>query len=160
MKELKLHLGCGNTRLEGYVNIDLVGTSATDRVMNLISLDYADSSVDEIRAEHVIEHFSREEFKIALRDWFRVLKKGGRILLECPDLEACMQEFLKAPYADKWGWWIKTIYGTQERLGQEHRNGFSEERLEELLELAGFKEVKTRKVFSHDSPSIQAEAKK
>jgi len=42
---LKLHLGCGNRHFDGYVNIDLRKTRATDLVCDIRKLPYPDNSV-------------------------------------------------------------------------------------------------------------------
>ena len=41
---------------------------------------------DEILAVHVIEHFFYWEVGPLLKSWRRVLKPGGKIILECPNL--------------------------------------------------------------------------
>src|SRR5438876_997559 len=53
---MKLHLGCGPNVIEGYVNIDkfTVGDGIANH--DILDLPYPDDSVDEILAEHVVEH--------------------------------------------------------------------------------------------------------
>lgn len=48
-------------------------------------------------AIHVIEHFWRWEVADVVREWARVLKPGGRLVLECPNLIAACQAFLEDP---------------------------------------------------------------
>lgn len=77
---LKLDIGGGDHPLEGFVNIDRkVGKEA-------YPLEYADDSVDEIHASHILEHFSYADAKTALREWHRVLKPGGTMRIAVPDL--------------------------------------------------------------------------
>ena len=60
---MKLHLGCGGTYLEGYVNIDYLTTEQTimnvkaDIYQDITTLEYDDNSIDEIRSHHMFEHF-------------------------------------------------------------------------------------------------------
>lgn len=98
---LRLNLGCGDKILPGYVNVDVAPSrkgAAPDVLCDLHQLTpFADASADEILAVHVVEHFWRWEVVDVLREWVRVLKPGGRMILECPNLITACQEFLKAP---------------------------------------------------------------
>lgn len=82
-RELKLHLGCGDNYLAGYLNIDLPPSRQTvvktkaDLYADIRVLDYPEGSVDEIRSHHVFEHFSRQEALKLLANWRRWLKVGG-----------------------------------------------------------------------------------
>ncbi len=100
---LRLNLGCGDKILPGYVNVDVVESRAgkkPDVLCDLHKLEpFADNSVDEILAVHVVEHFWRWEVPDILKEWVRVLKPGGRMILECPNLLSACEEFLKNPEA-------------------------------------------------------------
>lgn len=45
-----------------------------------------DNYADEAMAIHVIEHFHVWEAVPVIREWVRVLKPGGKLILECPSL--------------------------------------------------------------------------
>jgi len=135
---MKLNLGCGSEHKKGYLNIDLYCPVA-DLIHDLSQpLPFKDESIDKIYASHVIEHLSRAEWQKAKQDWARVLKKGGKLEILCPDLEYCMLNFLRNYHGKKWEYWIKTIYGSQEAEGEFHRNGFTLEKLKEDLTAEGF----------------------
>ena len=60
---MKLHLGCGRTRLPEYVNVDVVAGPAVDLVLDFDAcgpggarFPYPDDAVEESYASHVIEH--------------------------------------------------------------------------------------------------------
>lgn len=93
---LRLHLGCGNVRREGWVNIDLVPTPATDLVGDVTRLpDFADGSVEEIRMEAVYEHLFRHERLAALREWHRVLAPGGLLHIAfIPDFDVIAEHYV------------------------------------------------------------------
>ena len=81
---LKLHLGCGPTKLEGWVNIDFDPDLNPDVVADVRNLPYEEDSVEEIYASHLLEHFGYEE--PVLEEWHRVLKPGGNITVIVPDV--------------------------------------------------------------------------
>lgn len=141
VEPIKLNLGGGGIKKEGYINIDLYYPEANLKHDLRNPLPFSDNSIDEIYASHIIEHFTRKEWQIIKKDWFRVLKPEGKIEIICPDLEECMKYFLENKDKKRWEWWILTIYGGQEEYGegQEHKNGFTLDKLISDLEEEGFK---------------------
>ena len=94
---LRLNLGCGNKRLEGHFNIDIVATPATDLACDITRLPmFADGTAEEIRLEAVYEHLFRHERLAAIREWFRVLKPGGRLRVDwIPDFDAVAGRYVR-----------------------------------------------------------------
>jgi len=59
---LRLHIGCGERLLPGWVNADCVArVPGVVTGLDLTALPYPDNSVAEILAEHVLEHLSFAE---------------------------------------------------------------------------------------------------
>ncbi|HZZ94554.1 MAG TPA: methyltransferase domain-containing protein [Usitatibacter sp.] len=150
---LRLNLGCGDKILPGYVNVDAVESRAGQRpdvVCDLHDLSpFADASADEVLAVHVVEHFWRWEVVDVLREWVRVLKPGGRMVLECPNLASASAAFLAGPAqgsrADAGGqrtMWV--FYGDPQWRDplMVHRWGYTPESLAALLEEAGLVDVR------------------
>src|SRR5690606_12562215 len=94
-KPLQLHLGCGKKRIENFINIDRNISPATDYVTNAARLPCPADSVERIETYHVIEHIPYPVVKSALTDWHRVLRPGGTLVLECPDVNVAMREYLE-----------------------------------------------------------------
>jgi predicted SAM-dependent methyltransferase len=135
-RPLRLHLGCGSQRINGYVNIDWRKTRATDIVCNILKIPYADATVDLIEAYHVIEHLPRHKLPKALKEWFRVMVPGAMLILECPDFDKAVKEYLEGNEKR-----IDNIFGLQRFPGDTHLFGYNAKRLKKILEEAGFKDV-------------------
>ncbi len=83
---LKLHLGSGTVRLDGWVNIDLETPQADFHLDIRRALPFADGAARLIYNEHVIEHITADEGAQCLADWHRVLEPGGVLRIATPDL--------------------------------------------------------------------------
>ena len=98
---IRLNLGCGNVLLPGYINVDVVYDRSGIQpdincdIRNLTC--FPDNYCDEILAVHVIEHFYFWEVHDLLKEWVRVLKPNGKLILETPNLITACEEFLKDP---------------------------------------------------------------
>jgi predicted SAM-dependent methyltransferase len=148
---LKLNLGSNEVRFKDYLNVDLVPHKNVDIVCNAIKLPYEDNKVDEIIASHLIEHFHYHDGVKALKEWYRVLKVGGTMLIECPDFEAFCNIFPTIPEQDKHKYYVH-VWGYPWEQGQAHQFGYTPNQLINSLNLAGFKDIQkvTAKRFTGD----------
>lgn len=150
---LKLNLGCGDKILPGYVNVDVVEARAgmkPDVICDLHDLaPFEDGSADEILSVHVVEHFWRWEIGAVLKEWVRVLKPGGRMVVECPNIRSACEAFLQDPVsgaredaAGQRTMWV--FYGDPQWKDplMIHRWGYTPESLRELLVEAGLRDVR------------------
>lgn len=172
----KLHLGCGGQRHEGFINIDCTKTSATDLVCDIRKLPFQDNSVDTIESYHVFEHIpvclhanvsSKYGEKYAsliavLIEWLRVLKPEGNLVIEMPDLDGIVKEYLTADEKQREKLLIG-IYGSYRGNDNVdiHRWGANEERLNYLLKKAGFRYIKfvePQDYHIKDCPCLRVEA--
>ena len=90
----RLHLGCGATHLDGWINIDLFGTKA-DVYLDLRNpLPFEDASVDAVFHEHLIEHLPYAAALGFTRECARVLKPGGVLRMAMPDFRRYAESYL------------------------------------------------------------------
>lgn len=94
---VNLHLGCSGTRLDGYINIDLRPTAATDLAFDCTELaPFPDESVDRIFSNAFFEHLYVDARPKLLREASRVLKPTGLLLFTgLPDFLGVAQAYLE-----------------------------------------------------------------
>jgi predicted SAM-dependent methyltransferase len=85
---VKLNLGCGQNRLDGYVNTDREPAVEPDVVMDLEQFPwpFEDDSVDEVVAKHVLEHVgaTADLFIGVMQELYRVCSSGALIHIAVP----------------------------------------------------------------------------
>ena len=83
---MKLNLGCGTYRKEGFINIDIDKDCSPDLVLNLgrDTLPYPNDSVDHVISNHFLEHITRDESDHLMKELYRVCKSGAIIEFCCP----------------------------------------------------------------------------
>jgi predicted SAM-dependent methyltransferase len=156
---MKLNLGCGNKKLEGYTGVDI--DPRADVICDIRKLEFAaDNSVEEIIAVHVIEHFYKWEVLPMLFEWKRVLKPGGKLILECPNLEVAAMAILKG-WKDQMGMWA--LYGNPDLKNEFHCHhwGYTPATLVEVVRQAGYREpTALRAQFKIPERDLRVEAYK
>jgi len=130
MNKLKLNLGSGDCPIDGYVNID------RKNGQEAYPLDYADNSVDEIRASHILEHFGLHEISKVLENWAVKLKPGGLLKIAVPDF-AKIVEIYKTGKGNTVGY----LCGGQVDENDYHKSIFDRRLLTELFEQAGLFDI-------------------
>ncbi|RJP75644.1 MAG: methyltransferase domain-containing protein [Candidatus Zixiibacteriota bacterium] len=130
---LRLNLGCGTRQREGCLNLDLVPSPAVDLACDSRRLPFPAGSVSGIECYHMIEHLPRYDCLKALYEWNRVLEEGGELVIECPDFDAAVRDYVAGKR-----YRINNIFGLQRHPGDFHHFGYSFELLKEYLEGVGF----------------------
>lgn len=98
--KVRLNLGCGDKILQGYINVDFAESrkgNKPDVIADLRALRFEHNYADEILSVHVIEHFYPWEAEELLGHWRSVLKPGGSIILECPNILTAAEMLVKDP---------------------------------------------------------------
>ena len=95
---VKVNLGSGDCKLNGWLNVDLARKDNPDLVADLSQpLPFADASVDYIHTEDFFAALTLEQAYDFLRECRRVLKPHGVMRLLTPDLEKFARKYLEDP---------------------------------------------------------------
>jgi glycosyltransferase involved in cell wall biosynthesis len=160
-KPLRLHLGCGEQRLEGYVNIDHPPSEhtvqkhlAADLFADITILRFPKQSVDEIRLHHVFEHFDRVTALALLTRWHLWLRIGGKLHIETPDLIGSAKTLLSdVSWSVKMGV-VRHLAGSHEASWANHIDQWFPERFEHTLKKLGFEPVQLQSVSWQNEPFL------
>ncbi|MBI2033714.1 MAG: methyltransferase domain-containing protein [Candidatus Liptonbacteria bacterium] len=153
-KPIKLHLGCQEKYLPGYINIDLpheahtVRKAKVDVEADVRDLSYPAESVDEIRSHHLLEHFSRQEALLLLARWHKWLKMDGLLRLETPDFEESARKFLKGNLDDQFQL-ARHIFGSHEADWAYHKDFWSENKYRLVLRELGYGDFRFEKISNN-----------
>jgi len=100
IKNVKLHLGCGDIIKEGYLGLDLRKAKGVDIIANAFRLDSRFFEIEEIYTRHMLEHLPVAGVRGALRNWHSVLKGSGKLHIIVPNIEFHFQQYLNAEWKD------------------------------------------------------------
>jgi len=140
---IRLHIG-GQTAHPDWKVLDVRPGPAVDYVGHCTDLSaFADESVLEIYASHVLEHLGYQAgLAAALREFKRVLVADGLLRVSVPDLTTLCELFLD-PALDFNGRFgvMRMMYGGQINNADFHLVGLNEEFLTRYLRDAGFADI-------------------
>lgn len=157
-----LHIGCGpkrkdqttrgfNTDAWTELRLDIDESVQPDLVGTMTDMSaVADASVDAIFSSHNIEHLYAHEVPLALKEFLRVLKPDGFLVLTCPDLKSVCalvaeDRLLDTAYTSPAGPIapLDILYGHRPAMARgnlymAHRCGFTQKVLDGTLRSCGF----------------------
>ena len=169
-KGLYLNIGCGDSRYDGLINIDKFIRGKDVLPADALYLPFKPCTVDILYSAHSLEHLPIREGKRALKEWYKVLKPGGRLVLELPDLEAICRNILYSPSPEHHKWYLYTLFGFQidprnpdtleapRDLGQFHLSGYTKTSLALELTQLGFKIDEFVYCDGFNTPSMHIDA--
>lgn len=158
VQPVRLNIGCGSRYLDGWTNIDIVKREAKrekykgkqpDIIGDIRDIPLEDNSVDEAMAIHVIEHFYVWEVPNLLREWVRILKPGGKLIIEVPDLEKVVSYMAHGVKDKTLTFW--PLYGNPESKDplMLHKWGYTMKSLGHILELVGLENIEREAAQFH-----------
>lgn len=143
---IRLDIGAGDKQKDGWLSVGL--EDHHDIKTDIRQLPLPDEYADEARAIHVFEHINRWQAEEVLREWFRVIKHGGRFALELPELVRCARAVLD-DHPDRnaqFGLFGDPKYCDELML---HRWCYSEDEILVLLKRAGFRRMTFCELTTH-----------
>lgn len=157
-----LHVGCGpkrkNQTTKGFntdewneIRFDIDESVQPDLVGTMTDMSSVETgSVDALFSSHNIEHLYPHDVPVALKEFFRVVKSDGFVVITCPDLVSVCKlvaedKLTDAAYTSPAGPIapIDILYGYRPSMAQgnlymAHRCGFTKKTLTADLQAAGF----------------------
>lgn len=147
----KLHIGCGYQKLNGFINVDVRPTEATDLVHSCIEFDdFPAGKFDLIYSHAFFEHLNANDELRCLKNIKNLLSLNGKVMfLGIPDFEIIAKAYcekLKGPLSETFN--LMQVYrythGAPEQGGEDwwfeqlHKSVFDVDRLLTLLTFAGY----------------------
>lgn len=85
INHMKINLGSGRKRYDGFLNLDLDPHTNPDFIVNLETdnLPFEDNTIDEVKAYHILEHMGEGFFHL-IKELYRVCKDGAIIDIIVP----------------------------------------------------------------------------
>lgn len=132
---MKLDIGCGlnyKKPLEEWTHLDINPSPHIEIVCDFGNINIPDESVDEIWIGDVIEHIQPWRQKEVLAEWWRILKPGGKISGQTPNLIKTLQDYISGRLTLQEAL-VPRIYGWTDRPTEQHYVTFTEESLTKLF---------------------------
>ena len=180
---MKLYLGCSTPPFhpQHHVIMDALGddweyidkfTAGEERGKKILNYDveelpYEPNSIDVIYNSHLLEHIPFVRVPQVLKHWYSLLKPGGYLIINVPDLEWVCKYYLRLLQFERndesfkfqnphyhWthNWelpgnsFIQMFYGSQQHDGEYHTSGYSDLSLRQILEITGYKNIEIEKI--------------
>lgn len=91
----KIHLGCGNRKVEGWLNVDLRHVADYSLDLSVGYLPWQDNSFNVAVSQHLVEHLDmKSELIPLLGELHRTLKPGGEVWITTPDIEKIVRSYI------------------------------------------------------------------
>jgi predicted SAM-dependent methyltransferase len=200
--DIRLNIGCGGRPLLGYINVDCDDLETLklryhqqqfpDNIKiyqyDIFDLPFSDGSVNEVRADSLIEHLSFIEEPKFFYEVKRVLRSGGIFEFSTTNFEKIVELWLDAEddwkefyrndaeavvknhwfgqysysMENRWGYLTAMIFGSQKGEGQFHKNCYSISKIRAILKSLGLEEVEISEFLwkGDRDPMIKVIAKK
>lgn len=165
---MKINIGSGRRKIDGYINMDGLdwdGLTDIKHDMTKYPYPFENETVDEILMVEVLEHIPFKETLNVLNECNRILKEGGKLHIQVPDIAEMIFAYwngqicdcvphkpkdkkdamadLNCPKCKGYGRvhpnrWLYSFLGCQKHEFDAHLNIFTPERLKSYLYQAGF----------------------
>lgn len=160
LRGLKINFACGYHTWDGFFCVDAVRNPRAPRAPDLLHtlefdgdrlqnpLPLPDGCADELHSIHFIEHVYAWQAPAVIREFRRLVRPGGLLVLELPNLAKLCKNLL-AGSKDQFAIW--SIYGdpNQKEPLMCHRWGYRPVTIQQLLQDNGFLNTKMKRPQLH-----------
>jgi ubiquinone/menaquinone biosynthesis C-methylase UbiE len=152
-KDIKLNLGCGKRLEKDFINVD--SKDFKQKGFNFVKADvrklpFKDNYADYIIAPQVLEHLPMKDVVPALKEWTRVLKPKGKIVITVPNFNDLAQSWINEMGEKidltRYLTLAQHIYGNQFHEGEFHHTPFTPHFMQFILTDSG---LKSWKIFAY-----------
>jgi predicted SAM-dependent methyltransferase len=103
LDQIRLEIGAGGQPQRGYLHLDVDRNGwHLEFVRGADRLPFADNSVQEIYASHVLEHIPPYRLVSTLQEWHRILQPSGRVEVHVPNMSQLSKAFQEGDVTRKW----------------------------------------------------------
>jgi SAM-dependent methyltransferase len=88
---MRLNLASGTHPAAGWINCDLLPQDGLQLRCDVARLPFADASVAQLYAGHLLEHVPLGVLPLVLAEWRRVLAPGGELMVVQPDIDRAVR---------------------------------------------------------------------
>lgn len=173
--DLRVHIGCGQGHLEGWINVDI---HPAPLAMNVLwGLPFADGSVSHVFVSHLLEHlYYPVDARAFLAEIKRVLRPGGVVRVVVPDIEKCIDAYVAndreffGSRRETWDWWPENPTRIEDFLAyagagvdpgylfEAHKFGYDYETLSRLMLDVGLRDVERSEFMLSHHPELRVDA--
>jgi predicted O-linked N-acetylglucosamine transferase (SPINDLY family)/predicted SAM-dependent methyltransferase len=145
---IKLNIG-GIDVKDGWKILNAQPGPGIDYVGDIRNLErFADDSIEEVYASHVIEHIGQNDVLPTLKGIHRILVPGGKFYISVPDLDVLCHQFLNPRFETLQRYHtMRMMFGGQTDDFDYHQVGLNLEFLADYLREAGFYSVEQVEKF-------------
>lgn len=152
---MRLIIGAGERLKDGWVHHDIQKNDGIQIVCDFWELPIyvKNESCEEIEITHVLEHFPLKDTKASFDLLYKMLKPGGKIYIEVPNLTWHAEQILIDPTDRQI---VEYMYGGQLNKYDYHYKGFTPELLREDLLASGFTVEELKPLSSIECRAIKS----
>lgn len=133
------------------------GKIVVDILANVLDLKmFNDAVVDQILTVNLIDHLRFQDLPQALREWYRILKPSGRLIVDVGDINGNVKLLQEAKTQDEIEWALRLIYCHSRDKYDSHHWGYFPKYLKIIMRKNGFKTLWLKRDFiKHVYPAFQ-----
>ena len=149
-EKTKVEIGNKSPRPDDWVTVNLDKSTQPTVNAPATKIPLEDDFADLVYASHILEHLDygnrHPSAYAALKEWWRILKPGGTLMVGVPDLEVLCELYLKGSTADR-VMIMRMMMGGHLNEWDYHYAGYDQNLLASYLSYSGFENIERVRNF-------------